>query len=295
MKIKRIFPLIFLLGLSVPSISICKDRTCGPDSGSRSFEFAPEYHFDETFLEFFDHKNAYFKERYFLENGLYLDAVFFSIARRYFFFGNVLINFDMGQQSGAILLDPREVDMGFGPIFEYRLDHPRLYLQAGLDHHCFHQIDRPDWTLYWNKLFIGAGSPNMREGDFRKQMKGGNVLDWKDRLSWQASYGLYLHEFFGLIEKDAMAYGHDYGHEILFSARWAFYKRQALYAFVTGQNRTRIDRRGTWLWKESLGGELSTLGGDFGLSFFFNWNIIDESIERENRDKLVEVGVRVFR
>jgi hypothetical protein len=296
MNIKLLFPVIVFVGLSAPSISIGNDAACGSDSASRSFAFAPEYHFKETFLEFFHAKDEFFKNRYFLENSLYLDAAFFSFAHRYFFFGNVILNFGMGRQSGAILLDPNEIDMGFGPTFEYRMDQPHLILQAGLDHHCFHQIDKPEWnTLYWNKLFIGAGSPNMREGDFRKQMKGRDVVKWNDRLSWQASYGLFLHEFFGILDTNAVSWGNSYIHEIYFSGRCAFYRHRAFYAFVTAQNQTRIDRKGTWLWKENLGCEISTLGGDFGLSLFFNWNIVDESVVRENRDKLVEVGVRVFR
>jgi hypothetical protein len=296
MKIKRLIPVVLFLGLSLPGLSVCKDHGGGSDAPFHSFEFAPEYHYDETFLEFFNPKNDFFKNRYFLENSLYLDAAFFSFSRRYFFFGNVVLNFDMGRQSGAILLDPNEIDMGFGPIFEYRMDRPRIFLQAGLDHHCFHQIDKTEWnTLYWNKLFISTGSPNMREGDYRKQLKGRDAVELNDRLSWQASYGLFLHEFFGLLDTNAMSWGNAYIHEIFLSGRWAFLRQPNFYAFVTGQSQTRIDRKGTWLWKENLGGEISTLGGDFGLSFFFNWNIVDESIPRENRDKLVEVGVRVFR
>ena len=158
MQIYRFFPIISFLALSMSVLSICKDREGEVGASAPSFEFAPQYYFDETLLEFFHPKNAFFKERYFLENRLSLDAAFFSFAHKYYFFGNILLNFDLGRQSGAILLDPREVDMGFGPIFEYRLDHHRVVLQAGLDHHCFHQIDRNEWnTLYWNKFFIGAG------------------------------------------------------------------------------------------------------------------------------------------
>ena len=273
---------------------LCKGNSCASDSPKHSYEFAPEYHFDEHFIRFFHPKNDSFKERYFLENSLFLEGAFLSIDRRYFFSMEVVLNFDMGRQQGAILLDPREVDMGFGPVFEYRTK--RAIVQAGLDHHCFHQIDRSEWnTLYWNKLFVGAGSPTMREGVYREQLRHSDFSDWKQRLSWQAAYGFFVHELFGALDTNALSWGNAYIHELFLSTRWTFFHCQACAAFATGQSKTRIDRSGRWLWTESLGCEVATLKGDFGLSFYTQWTVCDQAIERENRDKLVEAGFRVFR
>jgi hypothetical protein len=264
------------------------------DTSVSSCVFGPEYHFDEHFLRFFNPKNADVRERYFLENSIACEAAFLSVNNRSFYFAQVLLNFDMGRQVGAILLDPREVDMGFGPMFEYRAD--RVSLQAGLDHHCFHQIDRKEWnTLYWNKLFIGAGSPTMREGVYHDTLRGRNALTWDRRLSWQASYGFFVHEFFGLLDTNAVSWGNSYIHEILLSARWTFLHGRTYAVFATGQSKTRIDRGGRWLWTENMGCEATTLKGEFGLSLYLNWNVGDQSIERENRDKLVEAGFRVYK
>ena len=259
-----------------------------------SFVYAPEYHFHETFLEFFHPKNDSFKNRYFLENTLALEGAFFSISNRSFLWGEVIINFDMGRQGGAILLDPREVDMGFGPMFEYRME--RAILQAGLDHHCFHQIDKSEWnTLYWNKLFISGGSPNMRESAYREQLRHPDALCWNRRLSWRAAYGYFVHSFFGILDTNALSWGNAYIHEIFLSSRWTFLNKYAFAAFATGQSRTRIDRGGRWLWTEAIGCEIASLKGEFGMSLFFNWIVCDQSIERENRDRLIEAGFRVFR
>jgi hypothetical protein len=264
------------------------------DSGGLSFVFAPEYHFDEHFIRFFNPKNDSFKQRYFLENSLALEGAFFSVNNRSFFWGEVVINFDMGRQAGAILLDPREVDMGFGPLFEYRME--GAIVQAGLDHHCFHQIDKIEWnTLYWNKLFVSAGSLNMRESTYRERLGQCEVAGWEQRLSWQASYGFFVHEFFGLADTNTLSWGNAYLHEIFLSARWTFLQKRAYSVFATGQTRTRIDRSGQWLWTEELGCEGMVLKGEFGMSIFLNWVVIDQSIERENRDRLVEAGIRVFR
>ena len=181
----------------------------------------------------------------------------------YFFFGNVVTNFGMGRQEGAILLDPRDVDMAFGPTFEYHADGRNI--KAGLDHHCFHQIDVPEWnTLYWNKLFLSYGSSNFRQGDYWKQLGRPGNSGWRERLSWQAGYGYFMHSLGGVLDTNALSWGHSYVH-------------------------------GAWLWTETMGCEAMTVRGSFGVSLFVHWIAVDQSIIRENRDKLVEVGARVFK
>jgi hypothetical protein len=283
------------LFLSVPALCAPEGAAaCHADPPARRLVYGPEYYFNETFLRFFNPKNDSFQNRYFLENSLALEAAFLSLDRRWFFLFNVVVNFDMGRQAGAILLDPRETDMGFGPTFEYR--QKQLIIQASLDHHCFHQIDREEWnTLYWNKLFICAASPNLREGAYREFLRRPGEAGWDRRLSWQAGYGYFVHEFFGLLDTSALSWGNAYIHELVFSARWAFLRGPWHLLFATGQSRARVDRAGRWLWTESLGCELAALKGDFGFSLFVNWIVADRSIKRENRDRLVEAGFRVYR
>jgi hypothetical protein len=262
--------------------------------GEKSSAYAPEFGFDEHLIEYFHPKNDAFKERYFLKNSLALEAAFYSWNNRSFILGQVIVNFDMGRQSGAILLDPREVDMGFGPLFEYRRQ--SVLVQAGLDHHCFHQIDRGEWnTLYWNKLFMHIGSLNMRKNTYRQQLRRCDSLNWKRQLSWEGGYGFYLHEFFGLFDTNAVSWGNAYIHELSLSGCWTFFHSTAFAAFANVRNLVRIDRGGKWLWTEEIGCETMALKGDFGVSLFFNWIVCDQSIERENRDRLVEIGARVFR
>ena len=269
-------------------------KTPLPNPAARSFAFAPEYYFDEHLLEYFHPKTEDFKKRYFLENSTFLEAAFFSINGRFFFGGNVVTNFGMGRQQGAILLDPRDVDMAFGPAFEFRAK--AAIVQAGLDHHCFHQIDVPEWnTLYWNKLYLTVGSSNVREGAYRERCARLGDLGWRQRLSWQAGYGYFVHEFFGVLDTNALSWGNAYIHELSLSARWTFFRERGWLAFATGQSRARIDWRGAWLWTEEMGCEAMTVHGNFGVSIFINWVAIDQSIIRENKDRLVEVGARVFR
>jgi len=259
---------------------------------SHSIQLAPEFHFDEHFIEYFNTKNDDFKKRYFLNNSVFLEAAFFSINNKSFFFGNVVTNFGMGRQSGAILLDPRDIDMAFGPMYEYRA--ANITYTTGVDHHCFHQIDNGEWnTLYWNKLYIYAGSNDLRKSTYRKNL--GKNSGWQQRLSWQLGYGYFLHEFFGALDTNALSWGNAYYHEPSSSFYFAFLRNDAFAAYAGIKNRARIDKRGAWLWTEEMSCEAMTLKGTFGMSAFVNWVFVDQTIIRENRDKLVEIGVRVFR
>ncbi|HAJ78886.1 MAG TPA: hypothetical protein DCO75_03875 [Fibrobacteres bacterium] len=290
---KRIFLRFFLIIVFMFSMNAyCIDVHAFRDA-CRSVKLAPEFHFDEQFIEYFNNKNDDFEKRYFLNNSVFLEAAFFSINNRSFFFGNVTTNFGMGRQGGAILLDPRDIDMAFGPMYEYRT--PAITCRAGLDHHCFHQIDNVEWnTLYWNKLYIEAGSNDLRKNSYRERLSRSKT-GWQQRLSWQIGYGYFVHDFFGIMDTSALSWGNAYIHETSGALDFAFLRTNALAVYAGIKNRARIDKRGAWLWTEEMSCEAMTLKGAFGMSAFVNWVIVDQSIIRENKDKLVEVGVSVFR
>lgn len=264
----------------------------GPDTTTKSLVFAPEHHFREDLLEYFNYLHHDYADRYFIENSTYLEAAFFSIGPRFFCFGEVTVNVGMGRQPGAILMDPRDIDEGFGPKIEYRL--PNYTLQCGLDHHCFHQIDKLEWnTLYWNKLFISIGSTNLRDGVYKEQLQKSSSPGWRQRLSWQCTYGYFAHEFFGALDTSALSWGNAYIHEIATDCRWAPIVFHGYAGVVSWHNKVRIDRSGIWLWTEELQAEAMVIHGNYGLSVYCNWFFLDQSIPRENRDRLMDAGIRI--
>jgi hypothetical protein len=270
-----------------------QDARPGGNAAVNSFVVAPEFHFDEQFGAFFNQKDTAFYNRYFLENGTDLEAALFSVNGRFYFFADFAAAVGFGRQSGPILLDPREMDVAAAPVAEYRAD--SMVWQLGLDHHCFHQIDREPWnTEYWNKLYIAAASNNFREQTFRGQFCQGRPLTWKQRLSWQCSYGFFIHSLWGILDSSALSWGQSYVHEVRVSARWALLRSHGCLLFVRGQDCTRIDRSGRWMWTEDLGCEAASLHGAYGLSAFLDWYVVDQSDIRENKDKLVEAGIRIF-
>ena len=265
----------------------------GVDASKKALVFAPEHHFSEDLLEYFNYLHKDYSERYFLENKTFLEAAFFSIEDRFFCFGELEVNVGFGRQSGAILLDPREIDEGFGPMLEYRL--PRYTLRCGLDHHCFHQIDRDEWnTLYWNKVFAGFGSTNLRDGEFKEYLRRNPSLKWQQRLSWQLDYGYFVHSFFGALDTNALSWGNAYIHEIATACRFAPFVYRGYAGVVLWNNKVRIDRAGRWLWTEEVRAEAMVIHGAYGLSVYYNWVFLDQSIQRENRDRLMEAGIRIF-
>ena len=263
------------------------------DSSTKSLAFAPEHHFSEDLLEYFNYLHKDYSQRYFLENKTYLEAAFFSLNNRFFCLGEVIVNVGMGRQSGAILMDPRDIDEGFGPKLEYRL--PGYTLQCGLDHHCFHQIDRVEWnTLYWNKIFASFGSTNLRDGEFKEYLRQNPSLTWRQRLTWRLDYGYFVHELFGILDTNALSWGNAYIYEIATDCRWAPYVYRGYAAVASWRNKVRIDRAGRWLWTEEVQAEAMVIHGAYGLSVYYDWVFLDQSIPRENRDRLMEAGIRIF-
>jgi hypothetical protein len=121
-----------------------------------NFEYLPEYHFDFDLTTFFFHKSKYFKTRYFLENNTNLEFVLLSFRKNIYSILNVQFQNGMGQTPGNIVFDPMDINFGFSPILELRLK--SVNVQIGIDHHCFHEIDKKDFaTVYYNKPFLCVG------------------------------------------------------------------------------------------------------------------------------------------
>jgi hypothetical protein len=114
-------------------------------------------------------------------------------------------------------------------------------------------------------------------------------------MSWQAGYGYFVHSLHGILDTNTLSWGNAYIHELSLNGRWTFFRDCGWAMFALEENRVRIDRRGAWLWTETFGCEAMTLRGGFGLSVFARWIPVDQSIIRENIDKMVEVGARVFK
>jgi hypothetical protein len=257
------------------------------------FQLAPEFHFNEDLHTFFLQKNAKFRERYFVEWISGAELAFFSVNDRFFFFGEMALTIGLGKwENKAILFDPREVDAGFGPLVEYRF--APVNISLGLDHHCFHEIDTLDLTpVYWNRLYLGAASPNFRPGPYRLALADPAPLTWKNRLAWQTTLGYYVHELFGM-DTSIISWNNDHALDIIAEVRCAVYRWRGFAGVVSAKTGAYLTRtQGVW-WKQEAGAEITATQGRFGLSLYANWVIVDQLQERLSRDKLLVVGIKGF-
>lgn len=255
--------------------------------------FAPEFHFLQDLHGFFNQKDSVFKNRYFLEWNSGAEVGFFSINEKFFFFGEMIFTVGLGRWADkAILFDPRDVDIGFGPMFEYRFTQVNIGL--GLDHHCFHQIDVPEWeTMYWNKFNLSASSPNFRKNEYRLSLKQDVPLTLKRRFAWNANIFYSMHEFFGM-DTSVVSWNQPYAVDLTGEVRFAIYDFKGFVAVLNGKTGAYITRTNTTLWNQQLGVELLATRGVFGLSLFVNWVVVDQLPPRQNKDRLMSAGITGF-
>lgn len=290
----RHMPIIVLvLMMAAP---ICFGTACpAGDSKSKGLSFAPEFHFDEDLHMFFN-QDSVFRQRYFIEWNSSAELAFLSYDNRFFFFGEMEATVGLGRwPNKAILFDPNQMDIGFGPLFEYRF--APVNLDVGLDHHCFHEIDTLDSGLlgpvYWNKVALNASSPQFRPGAFKEAIAEGSDLSWKTRLAWQAGIAYTLHDFFG-VDTSIVGWNQTYMVDLTGEVKCAVYRFKGIAAIADAKTGAYITRTNQTLWNQQLRAELLATQGKFGLDLFVNWVVVDQLPPRQNKDKLVAVGIDGF-
>ena len=264
-------------------------------AASPIFRAAPEYHFDEDIHFYFNQKDSFFQRTYFVEWNTSAELAFFSLANRFFFFVDMQGTIDLGRwPNKPILFDPDEVDIGFGPMFEYRFNTVNVGL--GLDHHCFHAIDTSNsaMQMYWNKVILNVSSPQFRPEAFRQSIAGTAPLSWDRRVAWTAGLAYSMHDFFG-IDTSIISWNQPYLIDLTGEARIVVAKFYGMAAVLDAKTGAYFTRTNTTLWNQQLRAELLTLEGKFGLNLFVNWVVVDQLPVRQNKDRLVGVGLDGFK
>ncbi len=270
-----------------------------------NFEFMPEYHMESDLLAFFfQGDRPYFKERYFLETNLDIEFALVSFREFAFWVWSFEFLTGMGRQSDDVLFDPVDITYGIVPTFEFRL--PKVNAQIGVNHHCFHEIDRHDYpTVYWNKLFAGVGSKNMRVYDYWAALKETAGWTMENRIAWYASGGWYVRKFFGILRESTINGINRNLLEISGRGRYAFYRRKSwivnafgeatlgYYKELAGQPK----ERGAY-WRIDLGLENNFRRGKRGCMFFAILTFDDlpkyQGLPRFSKQGLLQLGVRFF-
>ncbi|MDQ7798054.1 MAG: hypothetical protein RDU76_03800 [Candidatus Edwardsbacteria bacterium] len=274
---------------------VCAESVPGLDLLERvldRFQFMPEYHMVGDVMAFANHKDAEYRRRYFIETNSDLEFVFFSYRGLIYSDWFLYMKTGMGRQDGAVIFDPRDVRYGITPSLEIRLK--KANLRAGLEHFCFHDIDRNDGvTEYWNKEFLEIFSNNFRLGEYRRRLIAEGSWDQGNRLSNSTKLGLYIKRAFGLLPEAVLGGGHNYRWELTQENRWAFFRSRDWLVNIKTLANANVRRDGHVLQTYVLGLEGHFRRGAGGSMLFMNYNILDQ-LEVRPKDKLLELGVRFY-
>lgn len=274
---------------------------------SALFKALPEVNVSADLSFFFlQNNNAYYKRHYFIESDIYLEPMWVSFKNRLYFSTAFSVIPGLGDDpEESIVFDPVDINFAIIPILEYR--HSRLMFQAGIEHRCFHEIDRKEFrTVYWNKLFFNSGSDNFHEKRFYRRVIEEKEWSFLRRFSWHAQWGVFLRGIFGLVNPSYVNYENNNVHEGQFQARYAFFRWKRVVLAVSSQS-------SIGLWKGDNGeGEEKKIyvrqmfsadncftRGDFGVVLFVNYILDDVPLysgkPRFSKNGLLDIGVRVFR
>ncbi len=300
--------LIFLFSISLVLIPVKNSDASAYDSFwefiYKNFDVLPEYHIEADIFMFFLHKNGYFKQRYYLENNTNLNFVFLSFRDLIYSVYYFEFQTGMGQTPGNVVFDPMDINFGIVPVVEVRI--PSLNFQVGLNHHCFHEIDRKDYpTIYWNKLFLGVGSKNMVLQNFWFNLTQKEGWTYKNRISWYFTWGYFLRKFFGIVNESTIN-GQNYNvHDFTLDARYAFYTRRS-WIFVA-RSKTLLGwwkdipeetkKRGAY-FRQDLSFEANFKRGRRGAMIFLTYTLdkypLYHGVPRFSKDQLLQLGFRFF-
>jgi len=264
--------------------------------------------------------DSLFNSWYFLETNTNFDVDFFHYGDFSLFF-EYQINALMGQTAGNVVFDPMFSDYGINPFLEYRFNSNKMIAQLGIDHHCFHEIDRHivDVVL-WNKPFFAIGSANKRLSKYRKTVLKRKTLrwnnwgfdDWKfeDRFSWFVKFGYFAKTVMGMGEPTEVNYNNPNVAETEADLRFAIaeYEKTVVIVFTKSKigyydynwHKDIIKNSGSGAYYSSkFGMEFHFLQGKHGFLLFTDYNIDNLPLYSNNYPKfskngLVEFGFRFY-
>ena len=268
-----------------------------------TFKFLPEYHITADISKFFLQKNDFLKNRAFIDNNTFLDLELV----RYKNISSVWqfnLHTGMGQTPGNVVFDPMDMNFAIIPTIEWRPH--RMTIAAGLDHHCFHEIDRKDFkTVYWNKVILNIGSANSRPSQYWTNLINDTNWTVQNRLSWNFGHSYYMRDFFGIVAKTTVNGENKNITDLSTGICWAFFKRRgwivnARSSDIVGYFEDTPEQgtnKGTY-WRTENSVEFNFRKGHNGGMLFLTYTLDKmpefQGVERFSHDQLLQVGVRFF-
>ncbi len=269
------------------------------------FEVVPEYTLGANISSFAFYKNSSLKQKYLMENNTTLDLGLVSFKKKIYLFGLFELQTLMGRNKGEnVMFDPAEMNFGIVPTFEYRRN-DKLF-QLGLNHHCFHEIDQFEVpTIYWNGVFLAAGSQNMRLPLFRNQLEANDSWTFTNRFSWYVNAMYYIKEFSDIVEPQNINAANERDTEFRVKLRYALHKSRfwlflgtSETTFGSWSDELRVGDTSGGYYMQQLGLQALLHRGNKGVLFFvdYHFDTIPENTHfmRFSKDRMLEMGIEFF-
>ncbi|MDR2577568.1 MAG: hypothetical protein LBC70_01980 [Chitinispirillales bacterium] len=288
----RLIRKIICLITAVTAMSPCFANETSTGRFIDRVDFLTEFYIYQDVRTFTNHKNAELREAYLVSAETEFEAIFVSLDS-ILHFGMLYSNYlGMGRQSAAILFDPREANYALVPYFEFR--HQEIFYQIGLDHRCFHQIDRKTRSIspYWNQIYIRASSANYRFPQMRKNYIDAGRNTYLDNLRWQVTAGYFVSKFGGM-DRTLISGGHPWRATAAGDIGYSFYRSESW--ILSGHNKITLlsDTSGTPFWIGGLGIDADVHNRGYAIGFFINYNYeFSRNLPLFSNDQLIELGIR---
>ena len=264
----------------------------------KDFTLLPEHAFDANVKWYHLHKDSLFYEKFNIEMEYGLEFSLLAWRDRIHFFIGFESRLGLGNRHQALLLDPRDIDLNFIPRIEWR---PGIRLgdfmlfQLGLDHQCFHEIDRKETpAAYWNKFFLAARSRNWRPDLYWRMLRMKQRWIPADRFAWNLKLGCFPDELFGIVNPSKLSGNHPFKWQIQAKGRGALYGVDHWVLGLSGNANILSTYDNDWYWAQQIGIE-SVWGRSRGsAALFLTYDFdVPRQVPVFSRDRLLALGFRL--
>jgi hypothetical protein len=289
----------------VPSVLVKADSTSVVRNlahwASDNIVLLPDYRLTMDISSFLLHKNTFFKQTYLAEPNPHFEFTFISIADRLFSVWDVDFLFGLGNLPDNVVFTVLRVAFGITPSIELRLHD--LNIRTGVEHRCFHGVDRKLYpVVHWNTAFLALSSENYRYGDYWKPLAAPDGWTMHNRWAWQFMGSYYIKHLGPIVGPNKLNGNNPRVADFSGSGRFSFYRRRSW--IVNTQSSVTIgvtepDSANRVYWRIDNGFEMHFRRGIKGATFYTKY-VVDNNVPLVDgkpwfsKDGLLQFGFRFF-
>jgi hypothetical protein len=288
------------LGLILADPGGVRAQVESPPAPSRSrVEFLSGVNGSGGLVFYGNRQDAVQEERYVTGGGVALDFVLASSGERWSVRSAFTLSADLGKSVAQNLpFSPIETAYEIRPYVEW----PRgVWLaRAGWAHACQHLVykdhEEPWYTVegnnvppdvYYNRLFIGAGSRAIRPEVLRETWfnRAGPV---PAHVLWYVEAGGYIRSLPGM-DRESLYDGNNWVADLAGELRWLLWAGKRWLLFAASHTQVLLDAGDKGYFRERLRLEAVYDSRGFGSTFYAGAHVLDEH-PRDSKEGLLELG-----